>query len=94
MKAKKKPHLIEFQLQFVNELVEELEYALSLKEKANQVLAKVNAELSKSINSKNKLLDHYEQTIKSCESACIHHQDRADKAEKIIGRMMVEQELG
>jgi dTDP-4-amino-4,6-dideoxygalactose transaminase len=50
-------------------------------------------ELEHGLASKNKLLDHYDKTIRSCESACIYHQERADKAEKIIGRMMVEQEL-
>lgn len=93
MKNKEKLYIRELQLQIANERIEELEQALELKEKVNKVFAKVNDDLSKSIDSKNKLLDHYDQTIRSCESALIYHEERADKAEQIIGRMMVEQEL-
>ena len=93
MKNKEKLYIRELQLQIANERIAELEQDLELKEKVNKVFAKVNDDLSKSIDSKNKLLDHYDQALKSCESACIYHEERADKAEQIIGRMMVEQEL-
>ena len=93
MKAKKQLHIRELQLQIAKERIKELEHDLALKEKVNKVFADVNADLSKSIDSKNKLLDHFEQTIRSCESACIYHQEQADKAEQIIGRMMVDGEL-
>ncbi len=93
MKNKKKLYIRELQLQVANERIAELEDSLKSKESVNQVFAKVNADLSKSIDSKNKLLDHFEQTIRSCESACIYHQERADKAERIIGRLIVEQEV-
>jgi hypothetical protein len=37
--------------------------------------------------------DFLEQTLKSCENACIYHQERSEKAFEIIGRLMVEGEL-
>ena len=107
MKNKDKLYIRELQLQIAKERIKELEHdkdmlfktaenleqQIDLKEKVNKVFADVNADLSKSIDSKNKLLDHFEQTIRSCESACIYHQEQADKAEQIIGRMMVDGEL-
>ena len=86
MKKKDKLYIRALQLQIANERIKELEHDKNM-------LYKVAENLEQQVTSKNKLLDHYEQTLKSCESACIYHQDRADKAEKIIGRMMVEQEL-
>jgi len=93
MKAKKQLYIRELQLQIANERIKELEQGLESKEKVNKVFADVNADLSKSIDSKNKILEHYDKIIRSCESACIYHQERADKAERVIGRLIVEQEM-
>jgi hypothetical protein len=40
-----------------------------------------------------KKAEFLEQTLRSCESACIYHQERSEKAFEIIGRLMVEGEL-
>lgn len=107
MKNKDKLYIRELQLQIANERIKELEHdkdmlcktaenleqQIALKEKVNKVFADVNADLSKSIDSKNKLLDHYEQTIRSCEDACIYHQKRSEKAFEILGRTMVDGEM-
>ena len=47
-------------------------------------------ELQQRINSKNKLLDHYEQILKSCESENIYLKSRLTKAYEVIGEMTAE----
>lgn len=37
--------------------------------------------------------DHFEHALEACESACMYHQGRSEKAFEIIGRLMVESEL-
>jgi hypothetical protein len=92
MKVKKQLYIRELQLKVANERIKKLKQDLELKEKVNKVFTDVNADLSKSIDFKKILLDHFEQTIRECESACIDLQERLDKAEQVIGRMVVEQE--
>ena len=86
MKNKDKLYIRELQLQIANERIAELE-------QERDGFDETVCNLVQQIASKNKLLDHYDQTIRSCESALIYHEERADKAEQIIGRMMVEQEM-
>ena len=88
-----KKRALKAELELHKAIIDELQRRLELKEKLNKVFVGKNADLSKAIDSKNILLDHFEQTIRSCESACIYLQERADKAEQIIGRMMVDGEL-
>jgi hypothetical protein len=59
--------------------------AMKKKDKIKQLKIQVNW-----LKSHN---DFLEQTLKSCENACIYHQERSEKAFEIIGRLMVEGEL-
>ena len=85
MKNKEKLYIRELQLQVANERIKELE-------QDRDGFDETVGNLVQQIASKNILLDHFEQTIRECESACIDLQERADKAEQIIGRMVVDQE--
>jgi hypothetical protein len=59
--------------------------AMKKKDKIKQLKIQVNW-----LKSHN---DFLEQTLKSCENACIYHQERSEKAFEIIGRLMVDGEL-
>lgn len=59
----------------------------------SELQSEIAIHLQNSLDAKTKDCEMLERSLQSCESACMYHQERSEKAFEIIGRLVVDSEL-